>query len=622
MAGETAFKKGDLYIYDLSATVLQSLRLITYDSTLREVEPVAKTETKDSNINGEAAKKSVSDSSKCHVCGLEFQKLQQNRDHRKTDFHIFNVKRSIRGLSSIDESSFESILRQDKDIANDTESEADNDSEGSDSEESHDEKSTQLDNILENEMSKLSVEVDQDTTVSHLNTRSAQIYFNSDLLPNTEAFGIYKALFSNAELAVPFQSLTQWNDLTDLSTPISALFMVAGGHFAGAIVSHQKANVDGNARKADQSLQEQAVIFLEHKTFHRYTTRRKQGGSQSAMDQAKGKANSAGSSLRRHNEAALRTDIAALLEEWEPYLSKCQNIFLRAHNNVERKLFTENKAIKANKESVKSFPFTTGRPTISELRRSWCELTYLKKVTKPNPLPLKDASSVSRSQDTAKTANASKVEESKSKKSLEEQHTEQMLLYLKKGKAPLLLAYMRKHGVDVDFRLAPLSKYSATPTMLHVASQQGLRQMVTILLSNMKANPCLLNNAGKTAWDLAKDVKVERAFQLAWYKLGEEYTDWSKSHIAEPLSREQIEELEREETERENKDARTAIEQELKIVKEKKKAEVEARRGQGRTLENSGVSLSPNLNSLSEDQQRRLMREQRARAAEARMRKQ
>ncbi|QLQ80450.1 hypothetical protein HG537_0D04500 [Torulaspora globosa] len=616
MTSETTFKKADLYIYDLPAKILQSLRLITYDSSLREVDPV-ETEIEESKI--EVSKNPVSDYSKCHVCGLEFQELRQNRDHRRTDFHIFNVKRSIRGLSSVDESAFESILREHKNIADDTESEADNDSEGSDSEEFYDEKSTQLDDVLENEMSRLSVDVDQDTTVSHLNTRSAQIYFNSNFLPNTEVFGIYKALFSNAQLSVPLQSVWQWNNPTDQSIPISALFMVAGGHFAGAIVSHQKANVDGNVRKGDQDLQEQAVIFLEHKTFHRYTTRRKQGGSQSAMDQAKGKANSAGSSLRRHNEAALRTDIAALLEEWKPYLSKCQNIFIRAHNNVERKLFTENKAIKANEGSVKSFPFTTGRPTISELRRSWCELTYLKKVAKPNPLPLKKAVPVS---DTLKTSTASKIEELKTAKTLEEQHTEQMLQYLKKGKAPLLLAYMRKHKVDVDFRLAPLSKYSVTPTMLHVASQQGLKQMVTILLCNMKCNPCLLNSTGKTAWDLAKDAKVKRAFQLARYKLGEDYTDWLKSHVAEPLSREQIEELEREETEREDKETRTAIEQELKAVKEKRKTEVEARRGQGRTLESAGMSVSPNLNSLSEDQQRRLMREQRARAAEARMRKQ
>jgi len=36
--------------------------------------------------------------------------------------------------------------------------------------------------------------------------------------------------------------------------------------------------------------------------FIRYTTRRKQGGSQASNDNAKGKAKSAGANLRRYNE--------------------------------------------------------------------------------------------------------------------------------------------------------------------------------------------------------------------------------------------------------------------------------------------------------------------------------
>lgn len=619
-----SFSKDDLYVYELSEAVLQSLKLMAFDRTLREVEPVEATETNTLEIKNEPIKNVVADSLKCQICGTSFEDLQHNRDHRKTDLHTFNVKRSIRNLSPVSEDAFEVMLKEHNVETSGYESDEDGDkstgdSAGSDSEDLYREISTSLDDVLENEISKLPVDTEQDSTVSHLNTRSAQIYFNSSLLPNLEAFGIYKALFSESQLAVPYQSLKQWNDSSDHSTSVSALFMLGGGHFAGAIVSHQRINVKGNAKKADQSLQEQAVCFLEHKTFHRYTTRRKQGGSQSAMDQAKGKANSAGSSLRRYNETALRMDIEALLEEWGPYLSKCENIFLRAHNNNERKMFTENKIIKPKKEVVKSFPFTTGRPTVTELKRSWCELTYLKKVDKPQPIPVKKTDTPSRGVDASRAGG--KEEEPKVQRSNEEVHTEQLLQYLKKAKAPLLVAYLRKHNIDVNFRLAPHLKYTATPTMLHVASQQGLKQMVTILLSNMKCDPCIMNGAGKTAWDLAKDIKVKRAFQLARYKLGENGTDWDKSHIAEPLSREQIEELDREETERKNEEAQAAIKHELGLVKERQRAELEARRGPGKVLEGQGVSLSPNLNSLSEEQRKRLMREQRARAAEARMQK-
>lgn len=42
-----------------------------------------------------------------------------------------------------------------------------------------------------------------------------------------------------------------------------------------------------------------------HKTFHSYTVRAKQGGSQSTQDRSKGGGSkSAGSNLRRHNEAS------------------------------------------------------------------------------------------------------------------------------------------------------------------------------------------------------------------------------------------------------------------------------------------------------------------------------
>lgn len=45
---------------------------------------------------------------------------------------------------------------------------------------------------------------------------------------------------------------------------------------------------------------------IEHKSFHRYTTRKKQGGAQSSLDNSKGKAKSAGAAMRRQNELLLQ----------------------------------------------------------------------------------------------------------------------------------------------------------------------------------------------------------------------------------------------------------------------------------------------------------------------------
>src|SRR5947207_3889375 len=107
--------------------------------------------------------------------------------------------------------------------------------------------------------------------------------------------------------------------------------MIGGGHFAGMVVSltqkFVKNHVSGHERQA---------TVLAHKTFHRYTTRRKQGGSQSANDNAKGTAHSAGSSLRRYNEVALTNEVRTLLTDWKSMIDSAELLFIRATGNTNR----------------------------------------------------------------------------------------------------------------------------------------------------------------------------------------------------------------------------------------------------------------------------------------------
>lgn len=65
------------------------------------------------------------------------------------------------------------------------------------------------------------------------------------------------------------------------------VLMLGGGHFAGAVFNH--------------------LVPVVHKTFHCYTVRAGQGGSQSSRDGKSGGSHpkSAGASLRRYNEQAL-----------------------------------------------------------------------------------------------------------------------------------------------------------------------------------------------------------------------------------------------------------------------------------------------------------------------------
>lgn len=156
--------------------------------------------------------------------------------------------------------------------------------------------------------------------------QTALAWFHSP--PDTQ-IGVYRALFPSGSDAATYLS-----ELKNMQTRIEngrtwAMFMVAGGHFAGAIVrvsrpeDEEEQDPESNKRKKPKKPKPETEV-LEHKTFHRYTSqfscpiyclvrfevfvvaRRKQGGSQSMNDNAKGNAKSAGAQLRRYGEQALR----------------------------------------------------------------------------------------------------------------------------------------------------------------------------------------------------------------------------------------------------------------------------------------------------------------------------
>lgn len=634
------FKKDDLYVYDLGDKILQSLDLIAYDSNLNELS-LDKTKATNAETGGPTkltTHLTMEEIQKldhrkislhCQTCKLDFASSSEQRLHYQSIFHITNMKRKFKHLAPLTKSEFDTD--QDNVTADDKKDE-DEDENSSESEDANDSSETEnveseTDTDTKEDFANLIHENDmkiEENVISHLSTQSAQLHFNSNLLVKNDSnntnkiFAIYKSLFDPIGLQDPLKSIYNWNSLeTQSKADISALFMVGGGHFAGAIVCHQRLNTKNNTRKENETFQEQAVLLIKHKTFHRYTTRRKQGGAQSIQDNSKGKAKSAGSTLRRYNEAALKTDIQNLLIEWKDYLVQCENIFIKANNVFDRRIFFENNLLRTSDIRVKNFPFTTGRPTIHELKRSWCELTYLRILDKPIPNKLKEKIVDNNN----KSKQETKSEPEKKELTQEEKNTEELLQLLRKGKAPLLMSYLRKNKIDINFRLMPESKYATVPTLLHYASQQGLKQMIIILLSNMKADPTIKNSIGKTAWDLNKDISIKQAFQIGRYNLGEDFINWDESNIGEPLSREAVNEINEKAKELEDAQNKDLIQKELDNVKEQKKAELEAKRGPGHKLVNnpSSFTAEQNLNSLTPDQRRRIMREQRARAAEARM---
>jgi hypothetical protein len=122
--------------------------------------------------------------------------------------------------------------------------------------------------------------------------------------------------------------------------------------------------------------------LLFSKTFKRYTTRRKQGGSQLSRDSANGgKIRSAGAAIRRMNEVHLIEDVQGLLKQWSGHLSECTLIFWNPTTAGRLCLFTEShNGFSPDDPRLRTLPFTTYKPSLEELNRCYNLLSQVSTV--------------------------------------------------------------------------------------------------------------------------------------------------------------------------------------------------------------------------------------------------
>lgn len=99
---------------------------------------------------------------------------------------------------------------------------------------------------------------------------TAHTWFHS---PPSTQIGVYRALFVVNNN--PQGYLDELKDMQKNQERKWALFMVAGGHFAGAIVRVSRSEEDderGGGTKTKKKQPKQDTEVLRHKTFHRYTS--------------------------------------------------------------------------------------------------------------------------------------------------------------------------------------------------------------------------------------------------------------------------------------------------------------------------------------------------------------
>ncbi|WFD42744.1 hypothetical protein MPSI1_001393 [Malassezia psittaci] len=183
-------------------------------------------------------------------------------------------------------------------------------------------------------------------------------------------------------------------ETSDPEPPISlprmrywTFLMMGGGHFAAAVVALNMYEQPLSERAKNRGTKQQrGVVVVAHKTFHRYTTRRKQGGAQSAHDTSGRHAKSAGANLRRYGEAQLKNDIHTLLSQpgWRALIEESEHVWVRAGMRAASGVLwhwpsgTSPLDAPYHDGTLSHIPIATQRPTLSEIMRCFFELTRVK----------------------------------------------------------------------------------------------------------------------------------------------------------------------------------------------------------------------------------------------------
>jgi hypothetical protein len=283
---------------------------------------------------------------------------------------------------------------------------------------------------------------------------------------------------------------------------IVALFST--GHFAAGVFAQGK--------------------LVAHRTFHRYTSRRKQGGAQSAHDNKSGKARSVGAQIRRYNELELRKDIHALFTtKWKEHVAEADLIFLGTPKRNRSVFFQIPQGAKqARKASafdradprIRGVPFMTDRPTLKECQRACRRLGSVEYVIATEETIEESVS--------AKLLPEKQQEEAGRQQNRPARITEQpAALPQSFGENNALHARVEKNdtkGVKQTLSKPENQVMLDEPncegnTPLHLAASNNLYDMVNLLLHS-GANPMVTDPKGRPPFYVSASKKVRDMFRF------------------------------------------------------------------------------------------------------------
>ncbi|KAK7294951.1 hypothetical protein RJT34_17851 [Clitoria ternatea] len=462
----------------------------------------------------------------CNICKAQFDSLQDQRSHFKSDIHRFNVKLTIAGKNTVKEEDFEVLTSEfvkDYDVSSISGSESDDDSET--------ESQSQIevrDKSLECFKQKLFIRVQTGQRVS---------VWKSLIMDVTES-----VLFENenAENKVVERLKSLSTEPRD-NTHLRIVLLVSGGHFAGCVF-------DGE-------------VIVAHKTFHRYVVRAKAGKKQSSKDASGRAAHSAGASLRRYNELALKKEVHELLTAWKPYFDASNCIFVHAPSSSRQLLYDGERPYFTNKQcAIRNIALSVRRPTLREAKRVYSQLTQVtyeadeilqsnQEDLVPVQIAKRNSSPPSRKGDVgmAELDDKDEAEASSSKQNDE---------------------------LPISSNGESEGELFGKSTPLHEAAQSSDSQKVLELLEQ-GLDPCIKDERGRTPYMLAYDKEVRNTFRRFMASNIDKW-DWHAAKVPSALTKEMEESQAAKQAEKDAK--RRARAKELKKLRKakEKKAQSEA----------------------------------------------
>ncbi|MBA0825761.1 hypothetical protein Goarm_010679 [Gossypium armourianum] len=526
----------------------------------------------------------------CNTCKTEFDSLQDQRSHFKSDIHRFNVKLSIAGKDIVKEEDFDELT---------------------------------MDSFKDYDVSSISGSEDEaDKGAYPRNDASKGLIENIRqklfiLLQTGERVSVWKSLIINESESVLYENdKDAWNDnplclrenevierLRTLiqepkdSTSFRIVLLSSGGHFAGCVFH-------GNT-------------VVAHKTFHRYVVRAKAGKKQSSKDATGKAAHSAGAALRRHNELALKKEIQELLASWKSYFDASSCVFIHAPSSNRNVLFNGDKPCFSHQFcAIRNVPLTVRRPTLKEVKRIYSQLTQVSYEVEEKEIPPSTKEDMLLSSSTNDYGNLDPCKEELGND----------LNCRDSSKSPSINVKSDTISSESD------SEVVCTSTPLHEAAQSGDAQKVLELLEQ-GLDPCIKDQRGRTPYMLANEKEVRNTFRRFMASNLEKW-DWNAAKVPSALTKEMEESQAAKQAEKESK--RKARAKELKKLRRarEKKAEAEAAQSQKTvavsqnqatvaSVSKGWQSQSVGISRISKEEELKraqaLEREKRAAAAERRI---